>query len=105
MVTRQREAPLQVILPGFILERREDGPLFAVLTRLALDPKRRHRGRATGLDHFEMVTDTQGPLLDDPHYDRSPACDPEGAFNTEYEREVLILRGHDLILPSLVPDR
>ncbi len=52
----------------------------------ALEPKRCRRGRATGLDHFEVVTDMQGPLIDDPHDDRSPACDPEGAFNLEYER-------------------
>ena len=52
----------------------------------ALDPKRRRRGRATGLDHFELVTDMQGPLLDDPHDDCSPAGDPEGAFNIQYER-------------------
>jgi hypothetical protein len=30
-----REAPLRVILPGFTLERREDGPLLQ-LARLAL---------------------------------------------------------------------
>ena len=35
MVTRQREAPLQVILPGFTLERREDGSLLQ-FARLAL---------------------------------------------------------------------
>jgi hypothetical protein len=34
--------------------------------------------------------------------DRSPAGDPEGGFNTEYKRQVVIWRGHDLILPSLV---
>lgn len=52
-----------------------------------------------------LVTDMHGPLINDPHDDRSPACNPKGAFNLEYERWVLILRGHDLILPSLVPDR
>jgi hypothetical protein len=51
----------------------------------ALKPKRR-RGRATGLNHFEVVTDMQGPLIYDAHDDRSPACNPEGAFNLEYER-------------------
>ena len=35
MVTRQREAPLQVILPGFTLKPRGGWPLFQ-LTRLAL---------------------------------------------------------------------
>ena len=34
MVTRQREAPLQVILPGFTLKRRDGPPLQ--LARLAL---------------------------------------------------------------------
>jgi hypothetical protein len=42
------------------------------------------------------------PLLDDPHDDPSPAGDPEGGFNIEYKRQVVIRRGHDLILPSLV---
>jgi hypothetical protein len=45
------------------------------------------------------------PLLDDPHDDRSPACDPVGAFNIEYERQVVIRSWHDPILPSLVLDR
>ena len=40
----------------------------------------RQVGTRFGLDHFEVVTDMQGPLIDNPHDDRSPACDPEGAF-------------------------
>jgi hypothetical protein len=66
----------------------------------ALEPERRRCSRTAGLDQFEVVTDMQGSLFDDPHDDSSRAAsDPESTFNFKYNRQVIILHEHVLILP------
>ena len=55
---------------------------------------RRQRGSGTetsapahvdGLAQFEVVTDVQDTVFDDPHDDGSPPSDPEGGFHIEHE--------------------
>jgi len=71
----------------------------------ALEPQRWRCVCAAGLDQFEVVTDVQDTVLDDTHDDGSPPSDLEGGFNMEQERQVVIRRGHELILPPLIPYR
>jgi hypothetical protein len=69
----------------------------------APEPERCRIASAAGLDQFEVVTNMQGPLLDDPIDDRISAGEPEGQSAVDLRGTLGLFfrsRGFGLVVPG-----